>query len=483
LGKGKIHYIEVTYDNEEEADDEEDGAIHTMQANLKEEEKKLQAQGHEASLPPNVGLKKVTIASMSGVSKFNTFKIKGVVQGQRETMLIDGGASHNFIDIAMVERRHIPTIVFEGFLVEVEGGRTIACDRYIPQMSLTLGRYTLTHDFYVVDILDTNIILGVQWLSTLGPITTNYKTMEMSFNTEEGRRVTLKGMTGDSPRVVTIKKMHAIFRREEIVYAVECFIMDTKDETNKQYPPDIQRILNKHKRVFEPIPPGKPPDRGFEHIIELEEGAKPVITTPYMHPKKHKDEIESTIKELLAMGHIRPSSSPFASSVVLVKNKDGTMCMCIDYRALNKRTIKNRYPIPRIDELLDELHGAVYFTKIDVSSGYHQIKMREKDIHKTAFRCHFCHYEFLEMPFGLTNAPATFQSCMNHVFNKKLRKYLLVFFDDLLIYSKMWEDHLRHVDEILNIMEEQSLYAKESKCEIGMTEVLYLGHIIGGKGV
>jgi hypothetical protein len=263
--------------------------------------------------------------------------------------------------------------------------------------------------------------------------------MEMSFNTEEGKRVMLKGMTGDSPRVVTAKKMHAIFRREEIVFAVECFIMDTNDGTNKQYPPNIQRILHKHKRVFEPIPPGKPPDRGFEHIIELEEGAKPVIDTPYRHPKKHKNKIESAIKELLAMGHIRPSSSPFASSVVLVKKKDGTMRMCIDYRALNKRTIKNKYPIRKIDELLDELHGAVYFTKIDLRSGYHQIRTREQDIHKTAFRCQFGHYEFLVMPFGLTNAPATFQSYMNHVFNKQLRKYLLVVFDDLLIYnSEAW---------------------------------------------
>jgi hypothetical protein len=183
------------------------------------------------------------------------------------------------------------------------------------------------------------------------------------------------------------------------------------------------------------------------------------------------------------MGHIRPSSNPIASSVVLVKKKDGTMSTCIDYRALNNKTVKNRYPIPRINELLDELHGAVYFNKTNLHSRYHQIRMREHDIQRATFICHYGNYEFLVMPFGLTNMPTTFQSCMNHVVNKRLRKSLLVFFDDLLIYSVTWEDHLKHVDEIFRIMEEQSLYAKESKCEIGMSEVLYLGHIIGEKGV
>ena len=125
----------------------------------------------------------------------------------------------------------------------------------------------------------------------------------------------------------------------------------------------------KYDRVFSDIPPSRPLDKGIKHIIELEEGAKPVMITPYRHPKRFKDEIEKTIKELLAMGHIRPSKSPFASSVVLVKKKDGTLRMCIDYRVLNKRTIKNRYPIPRIDELIDELHGACYFTKIELRSG------------------------------------------------------------------------------------------------------------------
>jgi hypothetical protein len=140
----------------------------------------------------------------------------------------------------------------------------------------------------------------------------------------------------------------------------------------------------------------------------LEEGAKPMITPPYRHPRRFKDGIEKTIKELLVMGHIRLSSNAFASSVVLVLKKDGSMRMCIDYRALNKKTIKNWYPIPRIDELIDELHVAVFFSKIDLRFGYHQINIREQDTEKTTFQCHFGHFEFLVMPFGLTNAPTTF---------------------------------------------------------------------------
>jgi hypothetical protein len=315
--------------------------------------------------------------------------------------------------------RHIPTVEFERFKVEVAGGSTMPCNRYIPGMKLTLGRHELVQDVYVVDLPDTNIILGVQWLNTLGPITTNYKNMEMSFTEEGGQKIMLWGMTGNATKVVMAKRMDSIFQTEEIVYAAECRISTRVDKQGKvHYTLEIQEILDKHHKVFGPIPPGVPLDRGFENIIELEEGAKPVITTPYRHPKKYKDEIEKAIKELLDMGHIRPSTSPFASSVMLVKKKDGTMRMCIDFRALNKKTIKNRYSIPRIDKLLDKLHGDIYFTKIDLRSSYHQIKMREEEFSKIASRCHYRHYEFLVMPFGLTNSLATFQSCMNHVLNK-----------------------------------------------------------------
>ena len=166
--------------------------------------------------------------------------------------------------------------------------------------------------------------------------------------------------------------------------------------------------MSKYEKVFGDLPPGRLPDRGVEHSIELEIGTQPIKIQPYRHPKRIRDEIEEAIKELLELGLIRPSSSPFASSVVMVKKKDGTLRMCIDFRALNKKTIKNRYPIPRTDELMDEIHGANLFSKIDLRSGYHQIRMREEYMQKTTFRCHYGHFEFVDMPFGLESAPTTF---------------------------------------------------------------------------
>jgi hypothetical protein len=398
------------------------------------EDEELGEQGQEED-PPTTEAEQAsmenqgTIASLSGIPRFHTFRMRGGVQGQRVTVLVDGGASHNFIDASLVERKGITTEAFEGFSVIILGENTLNCTRYVPRMTLNLGNYEITDEFFVVKVPDTNVVLGVQWLYSIGKYSTNYQTMEMEFQGQDGKRVVLRGMNTYPPKVVTAKKMEAVMRHDDIPWVAVFQISVQKPkggETNFQR--EIKALLKKHQKVFGDIPLGRPPDRGFEHIIELEEGTRAMITTSYRHPKAYKDEIEKTIKELLAMGHIRPSSSPFASSVVLVKKKDGTLRMCIDYRALNNRTIKNRYPIPRIDELMDELRGAKNFSKIDLRSGYHQIRMREGDEYKIVFRCHYGHYEFLVMPFGLTNDPATFQSSMNHTFSKQLREYLLVFF-------------------------------------------------------
>lgn len=253
----------------------------------------------------------------------------------------------------------------------VANGFNISCTHRVPQLSVIFGNYIVTNDFYVVDLGDANVILGIQWLHSLGKCSQNFQTMELKFRAVDGKKVVLWGMENGALKIVSSKRMESIFRHEDVAWAEKCLIT-TKDtpDRDQPYDIDIQTIFGKHERLFGEIPLGRPPDRGFEHTIELEEGVKPVITTLYHHPKIFKDEIEKAIKELLDMGHIRPSSNPFACFVVLVK-KDGMMRMCIYYRSLNKNTIKNRYPIPKIDDLLDELHGAIYFSKIDLHLGYH----------------------------------------------------------------------------------------------------------------
>lgn len=194
-------------------------------------------------------------------------------------------------------------------------------------------------------------------------------------------------------------------------------------------------------------------------------------------------ELKSQLEDLLTKGFVRPSVSPWGAPVLLVKKKDGGMRLCIDYRQLNKVTIKNKYPIPRIDDLLDQLGGATVFSKIDLRSGYYQIRIKSEDVQKTAFRTRYGHYEFLVMPFGVTNAPAVFMDYMNRIFRPYLDKFVVIFIDDILIYSRNFEEHELHLKIVLQILRDKKLFVKLSKCEFWLSEVKFLGHVISQGGV
>jgi hypothetical protein len=210
-------------------------------------------------------------------------------------------------------------------------------------------------------------------------------------------------------------------------------------------PLDEIPVVCEYPDVFPDEMPGMPPDRDVDFVIELQPGTAPISKRPYHMPPKELVELKNQLQELLDKGYIRPSSSPWGCPALFVKKKDGSLRLCVDYKPLNAVTIKNKYPLPRIDVLFNQLAGAKVFSKIDLHSGYHQIKIRPCDIPKTAFFTHYGLYEFLVMSFGLTNAPAYFMYLMNSVFMMKLDKFIVVFINDILIYSKNEKEHAKHL--------------------------------------
>ena len=233
----------------------------------------------------------------------------------------------------------------------------------------------------------------------------------------------------------------------------------------------------------EQLPKGRPPKREVEFEIKTEEGAVPPNKPPYrLSPKEH-EELQAQIDDLLAQGHIRPSQSPYGAPVLFVPKKDGRWRMCIDYRALNKQTIRDRYPLPRIDDLLDRLGRAQHFSTLDLASGYHQIAVKTTDIPKTAFRTQRGHFEFLVMPFGVTNAPATFQRMMNAVFKEELDTFVLVYLDDILVFSRTLEEHISHLRTALRKLRDAKLFARLHKCSFFQEKVEYLGFDVSRNGI
>ncbi|KAL0539443.1 hypothetical protein IC582_023655 [Cucumis melo] len=242
-------------------------------------------------------------------------------------------------------------------------------------------------------------------------------------------------------------------------------------------------VVREYPDVFLDELPGLPPPREVDFAIELEPGTAPISKAPYRMAPAELKELKVQLQELLDKGFIRPSVSPWGAPVLFVKKKDGSMRLCIDYRELNKVTVKNRYPLPRIDDLFDQLQGATVFSKIDLRLGYHQLRIRDGEIRKTAFRSRYGHYEFVVMSFGLTNAPAVFMDLMNRVFKDFLDSFVIVFIDDILIYSKTEAENEEYLHQVLETLRANKLYTKFSKCEFWLRKVTFLGHVVSSEGV
>nr|ABA97341.1 retrotransposon protein, putative, Ty3-gypsy subclass [Oryza sativa Japonica Group] len=305
----------------------------------------------------------------------------------------------------------------------------------------------------ILESKDLDVILGMDWLA-------RHKGVIDCAN----RKVTL---TSNDGRVVTVHALSSESLRSRL-----------NQITLEEIP-----IVREYPDVFPDDLPGMPPKRDIEFRIDLVPGTTPIHKRPYRMAANELAEVKRQVDDLLQKGYIRPSSSPWGAPVIFVKKKDHTQRMCVDYRALNDVTIKNKYPLPRIDDLFDQLKGATVFSKIDLRSGYHQLRIKEEDIPKTAFTTRYGLFECTVMSFGLTNAPAFFMNLMNKVFMEYLDKFVVVFIDDILICSRTKEEHEEHLRLVLEKLREHQLYAKFSKCEFWLSEVKFLGHVISAGGV
>ena len=365
----------------------------------------------------------------------------------------------------------------------VANGQQLTCSTMCKDFSWSLLGQTFTADVLLVPLGSCEMILGVQWLATLGPILWDFEELKMEFSFK-GRRMVLRGTRKSVMEWLNGKAFQKTALQSAHLFAIQLLATEsgaTKDQIQTSEA-KLSALLKEFTDIFEESKT-LPPHRSHDHKIILKEGTSPVNVRPYRYPALQKDVIEKTVQEMLEVGVVRPSQSPYSSSIVLVKKKDGTWRLCVDYRQLNKHIVVDKFPIPVIEELLDELFGAAYFSKIDLRSGYWQVRMDPNDVEKTAFRTHDGHYEFLVMPFGLTNAASTFQSLMNHIFKPNLRKFILVFFDDILICSPSYEQHLQHLRVAFETLRQHALFAKMSKCSFGSQEIEYLGHLITAEGV
>ncbi|KAJ9545125.1 hypothetical protein OSB04_024832 [Centaurea solstitialis] len=323
-----------------------------------------------------------------------------------------------------------------------------------------------------------DVVLRMDWMIK-NKVKIDCEQKMVRINLPDGRTAVVYGTKRNrSTSLISVIKANRCIRKGCVWFMA--YVVDSgKDKLEVK---DVE-VVRDYPEVFLEDLVNLPQDREIEFRIHLVPGATPIAKAPYRLAPSELKEMLAQLQELLDKGFILPSTSPWGAPVLFVKKKDGTMRMCIDYRELNKVIVKNKYPLPRIDDLFDQLQVAKFFSKIDLRSGYHQLKVKEEDIPKTAFRTRYGHFEFLVMSFGLTNSPAAFMDLMNRVCKPYLDEFVIVFIDDIWIYSKTAEEHGEHLRKVLEMLKRERLYAKFSKCEFWLKEVQFLGNIVTQEGI
>ncbi|GJT23742.1 putative reverse transcriptase domain-containing protein [Tanacetum coccineum] len=402
------------------------------------------------------------------------------------TILFDTGADRSFVSNTFSALINItPTMLESHYDVELADGKIIGGNIIIRGYTLNFMNHPFNIDLMPVPLGSFDAIIGMDWLTKHhGVIICDEKIVRVPF----GREMLIFQGNGNNQKkesrlnIISCTKAQEYLSKGCDVFLAHITTKEAEDKSEEKRLEDVP-IVRDFPEVFPEDLPGIPPTRQVEFQIDLVPGAAPVARAPYRLAPSEMKELAEQLQELSDKGFIRPNSSPWGAPVLFVKKKDGSFRMCIDYRELNKLTVKNRYPLPRIDDLFDQLQRSSVYSKIDLRSGYHQLRVREKDIPKTAFRTRYGHYEFQVMPFGLTNAPAVFMDLMNRVCKPYLDKFVIVFIDDILIYSRNKEEHEEHLKLILELLKKEELYAKFSKCEFWIPKVQFLGHVIDSKGI
>ncbi|GJY21933.1 putative reverse transcriptase domain-containing protein [Tanacetum coccineum] len=401
-------------------------------------------------------------------------------------MLFDSGADRSFVSNTFSSLLDItPYALDVSYVVELADRRTSETNTMLRGCTLGLSGHPFNIDLMPIDLGSFDVIIGIDWLvKNHAVIVCDEKIVCIPYGNEI---LIVQGDKSDKEKTSTLSIISYVKAQKYIEKGCQLFlaqvtVKETEHKSKEKRREDVTTVRD-FLEVFPKDLPGRPPTRQVEFQIDLVPGVALVARAPYRLAPSEMEELSTQLQELSDKGFIRPSSSPWGAPVLFVKKKDGSFRMCIDYRELNKLTVKNRYPLPRIDDLFDQLQGSSVYSKIDLRSGYHQLRVRDEDIPKTAFRTRYGHYEFQVMPFGLTNAPAVFMDLMNRVCRPYLDKFVIVFIDDILIYSKTKEEHDAHLRLILELLKKEELYAKFSKCDFWLSKVQFLGHVINSEGI